>query len=73
MRTNAVTDAPPLRADAGLPLVVFSPGAGASRTWTSALAEELASHGFAVAGVDHRREGAPGVHPELVVVDSGIG
>ncbi|GAA1458211.1 acetylhydrolase [Nocardiopsis exhalans] len=71
VRTNAVADVPPLRADGGLPLVVFSPGAGMSRTWTSALAEELASHGFAVAGVDHRHEAAPVEFPDGLVERCG--
>lgn len=71
VRTNAVADVPPLRTDGGLPLVVFSPGAGMSRTWTSAFAEELASHGFAVAGVDHRHEAAAVEFPDGLVERCG--
>lgn len=67
VRANAVANVPPLRTDEGLSLVVFSPGAGMSRTWASALAEELASHGFAVAGIDHRHEAAPVEFPDGLV------
>ena len=38
------------------PLVVLSPGAGLSRESLTALAEELASRGYVVAGVDHTYE-----------------
>ena len=53
--------------EAGLPLVLFSPGAGLSRVWASSLATELASHGFAVAGIDHRHEAAPVEFPDGLV------
>jgi predicted dienelactone hydrolase len=38
------------------PLVVLSPGAGLSRESLTALAEDLASRGYVVAGVDHTYE-----------------
>jgi predicted dienelactone hydrolase len=38
------------------PLVVLSPGAGLSRESLSSLAEDLASRGYVVAGVDHTYE-----------------
>lgn len=50
-RTNAVVDAPPI--GIGLPLVVLSPGFTKSRATLTALAEELASWGYAVVAVDH--------------------
>lgn len=53
--------------EAGLPLVLFSPGSGLSRVWASSLAAELASHGFAVAGIDHRYEAAPVEFPDGLV------
>ncbi|WP_017590050.1 alpha/beta hydrolase family protein [Nocardiopsis ganjiahuensis] len=63
--THSSPEAPP--SGSGLPLVLFSPGAGLSRTWAGALAEELASHGFAVAGIDHRHEAAPVEFPDGLV------
>ncbi|MCY9784154.1 alpha/beta hydrolase [Nocardiopsis sp. EMB25] len=70
IRTNARSGVPPafLR-DGGFPLVVLSPGAGLSRTQMSALAEELASHGFVAAGVDHAHEAAPVEFPDRLVTE----
>ncbi|MFJ7216109.1 alpha/beta hydrolase family protein [Amycolatopsis sp. NPDC098790] len=52
--TNSVADARP--AGAHLPLVVLSPGYTKPRATLSALAEDLASHGYAVALVGHTYE-----------------
>ena len=63
VRTNAVSDAPPAGEGPGddhsLPLVVLSPGFTHPRSALTALAEDLASHGYVVAGVDHTYE-SPG-------------
>ncbi len=67
--TNAVADAPVLQTKQGSPLVVLSPGAGLSRAWTTALAEDLASHGFVVAGVDHAYEANGVEFPDGRVLD----
>ncbi|MEU1074682.1 MULTISPECIES: hypothetical protein [unclassified Streptomyces] len=56
--THAVFDAPVARADAKFPLVVFSPGLGGVRTQNTAWAEELASHGYVVAALDHPYDSA---------------
>ncbi len=56
VRTNAVTDATPAGRQRGLPLVVLSPGFTSSRSTLTALAEDLASHGYVVAGIDHTYE-----------------
>ncbi|OPC78262.1 hypothetical protein B4N89_39485 [Embleya scabrispora] len=61
VRTRAFLDAPPRRRSA--PLVVVSPGFGGSRTSLTASAEELASHGYVVAVVDHTYE-APVEFPD---------
>ncbi|WP_214403192.1 alpha/beta hydrolase family protein [Pseudonocardia lacus] len=53
-RTNAVRDAPP--AGEGLPLVVLSPGFTKPVSTLTSLAEDLASRGFVVAGIDHTYE-----------------
>jgi dienelactone hydrolase len=56
VRTNAVSDAAPAGRQRSLPLVVLSPGFTNSRSTLTALAEDLASHGYAVAGIDHTYE-----------------
>jgi len=55
-RTNAVSDATPAGRQRSLPLVVLSPGFTNSRSALTALAEDLASHGYIVAGIDHTYE-----------------
>jgi predicted dienelactone hydrolase len=63
-RVHAAADAPPARTPAGgLPLVVLSPGFTLPRTSLTALAEDLASHGYAVASVDHPHEAAAITYP----------
>ncbi|MGW4896971.1 alpha/beta hydrolase family protein [Kitasatospora sp. NPDC004240] len=54
VRTNASAGAPP--APGRHPLVVLSPGFAMSRTSLTALAEDLAARGYAVAAVDHTHE-----------------
>src|SRR5580693_10059719 len=56
VRTNAVSDATPEGGQRALPLVVLSPGFTSSRSTLTALAEDLASHGYVVAGIDHTYE-----------------
>ncbi|WP_336214015.1 alpha/beta hydrolase family protein [Nonomuraea sp. LPB2021202275-12-8] len=55
-RTNAFTDVDPAGRKRGLPLVVLSPGGNKPRSTLTALAEELASRGYVVAGIDHTYE-----------------
>ncbi|MET0908724.1 MAG: hypothetical protein ABWZ99_04575 [Ilumatobacteraceae bacterium] len=57
VRTHARDDAQP-RDDARYPLVVLSPSANPALAHT-ALAEELASHGYVVAGISHPYESMP--------------
>ncbi|MGK5643059.1 alpha/beta hydrolase family protein [Streptomyces sp. URMC 126] len=57
VRTHAVVDAAPA-AGGARPLVVLSPGFGQSRASLTSVAEELASRGYVVAGVDHTYETA---------------
>jgi hypothetical protein len=54
VRTNAVVDARP--AGRRHPLIVLSPGFTNSRAMLSSLAEDLTSHGYVVAVVDHTYE-----------------
>ncbi|GAA2855620.1 carboxylic ester hydrolase [Actinoplanes cyaneus] len=62
-RTHAVAGAAP--AAGRFPLVLFSPGLGGVRTQNTAWAEDLASRGYVVAGVDHPYDSA------AVVLDDG--
>jgi dienelactone hydrolase len=56
VRTNAAVYATPAGRPRALPLVVLSPGFTNSRSALTALAEDLASHGYVVAGIDHTYE-----------------
>jgi hypothetical protein len=64
VRTNAVSDAPPAGRSRSLPLVVLSPGFIHPRSVLTCLAEDLASHGFVVAGVDHTYESVATAFPD---------
>jgi len=48
-----VPDAPAASGTERFPVVLFSPGGGMGRTTNTAWAEELASHGYVVAALDH--------------------
>mgnify|MGYP001308345575 CR=1 FL=1 len=63
-RTNAVGDAAPAGEKAGCPLIVLSPGFTNSRSALTALAEDLASHGYVVAGIDHTYESYATAFPD---------
>jgi dienelactone hydrolase len=63
-RTNAVSDARPAGRQHSLPLVVLSPGFTNSRSTLTALAEDLASHGYVVAGIDHTYESHATAFPD---------
>jgi dienelactone hydrolase len=60
--TNAVQDAPP--AGERLPLVVLSPGFTKPVSTLTSLAEELASRGYVVAGIDHTYENHATTFPD---------
>ncbi|MEV0344407.1 alpha/beta hydrolase [Nonomuraea sp. NPDC050680] len=57
-RTNATTDAEPAGRRRGLPLVVLSTGFTEPRSSLTALAEDLASRGYAVVSIGHTYESA---------------
>ena len=63
-RTNAVRDATAAGSQRSLPLVVLSPGFTKPRSTLTALAEDLASHGYVVAGIDHTYESAATAFPD---------
>jgi dienelactone hydrolase len=64
VRTNAVVDATPAGRRRAHPLVVLSPGFTNSRSVLTALAEDLASHGYVVAGIDHTYESFATAFPD---------
>ncbi|MFJ4876932.1 alpha/beta hydrolase family protein [Streptomyces sp. NPDC088745] len=57
-RTRAVFDAAVAGRGGRFPVVLFSPGSGGVRTQNTAWAEELASHGYVVAALDHPYDSA---------------
>ncbi|WP_433260698.1 alpha/beta hydrolase family protein [Actinosynnema sp. CS-041913] len=76
VRTHARAGAPPLRTPRRLPLVVLSPGLAFPRWTLTTPAEDLASRGYVVVGVDHTYEGAAVTFPdgrvaECVVCEGG--
>jgi dienelactone hydrolase len=62
VRTNARMGAP--RVPGRFPLVVLSPGLAFPRWTLTTVAEDLASRGYVVAGVDHTYEGAAVTFPD---------
>jgi dienelactone hydrolase len=64
VETNAVSDARPAGRQHSHPLVVLSPGFTNSRSALTALAEDLASHGYVVAGIDHTYESYATAFPD---------
>jgi dienelactone hydrolase len=64
VRTNSVSDAAPAGRQHSLPLVVLSPGFTSSRSMMTALAEDLASNGYVVAGIDHTYESHATAFPD---------
>ena len=70
VRTNAAVDATPAGEQRSLPLVVLSPGFTNSRSALTALAEDLASHGYVVAGIDHTYESHATAFPDGRVATS---
>ncbi len=64
VQTNAVSDAAPAGQQRSLPLVVLSPGYTGSRSTLTVLAEDLASHGYVVTGIDHTYESLATAFPD---------
>jgi len=69
-RTNAVSDATPAGDHRALPLIVLSPGFTNARSALTALAEDLASDGYVVAGIDHTYESFGTAFPDGRVTTS---
>jgi hypothetical protein len=69
-RTDSVLDAEPAPGD--FPVVLFSPGLGSVRGQNTAMAEELASRGYVVVGLDHPYDSAVVVLADGTVVHSNV-
>ncbi|MFD7451166.1 alpha/beta hydrolase family protein [Kitasatospora sp. NPDC059827] len=63
IRTHARVDAPALPGGKR-PVVLYSAGFGAPRTWGTALVEDLASRGYVVVTVDHTYEASEVAFPD---------
>ena len=64
VRTNAASGAASAEPQRALPLVLLSPGFTNARSALTALAEDLASHGYVVAGIDHTYESFATAFPD---------
>ncbi|GAA1192471.1 putative dienelactone hydrolase [Kitasatospora gansuensis] len=71
-RSRSVFDAPVAGGGERFPVVLFSPGSGGVRTQNTAWAEELASHGYLVAALDHPYDSAAVVLADGRTVDTAI-
>ena len=58
VRTHAVVDAPVAKAKPKYPVVIFSPGNSTNIEFYSSYAEELASQGYVVVGINHPYDAA---------------
>lgn len=69
--TNAMLSAPMSNDEASYPVLLFSPGRGGYRQHNTLQIEELVSHGYVVAAIDHPYAAAGVVFPEgrLAVFD----
>lgn len=68
-RSHARTEAPvAVRKGRGYPVVIYSPGFGSWRDASTALDEELVSHGFIVVTIDHPYDGAAVEFPDGTIV-----
>jgi dienelactone hydrolase len=62
--THSRLNAPVAKGSGSFPVLLFSPGWTGRRTELTYLAEELASHGFVVAGIDHTYNSGPVAFPD---------
>lgn len=69
VRTNAVAGAPAVRDDTRYPVLIFSHGRGGYRQHNTAQVEQLVSHGYVVAAIDHPHASAGVIFPDGRQVD----
>jgi hypothetical protein len=72
LRTHSYKDAP-VASGAPFPVLLFNPAWGGQRTQNTYQTEDLASHGFIVAAVDHPYNSGPVAFPDGRVIDIGSG
>lgn len=65
IRTNAALQAKLSKARVKYPVIVFSHGRGTPRSYYTMLMEEIASHGYVVAGIDHPYVGRVAVNGKV--------
>jgi predicted dienelactone hydrolase len=66
IRTNSVLQARLSRSHSQYPVIIFSHGMGTPRSFYTSMMEELASHGYIVAGIDHPYMGLVAVNGRVV-------
>jgi dienelactone hydrolase len=68
--SHARMRAPVQRDGAPWPVVLYSPGAGDTRTWSTVLEEDLASRGYIVVAIDHTYDASEVEFPSGKLADS---
>jgi hypothetical protein len=66
--THSILEAPPVGQGSPFPVLIFSHGWGGTRTQSTYLMEELASHGYVVVAVDHTYGALVTVFPDERVI-----
>lgn len=66
--SHAYLDAPLAEVEGGFPVLLFSPGFGTPVKYYTALLEEVASHGYIVAAVDHPYSQLVSIFPDGEVI-----
>jgi dienelactone hydrolase len=67
--THSLKDAPIAKRNSPFPFLLFNPAWGGQRTQNTFLVEELASHGFIVAAIDHTHNSLPIAFPDGQLFD----
>ena len=70
LKTHSRLNAPIVRAASSFPVLLFNPGWGGQRTQNTFQMEDLASHGFVVAAIDHTHNSMPVAFPSGQVLGS---
>ena len=68
VKTHSILDAPLASAGSPFPVLIFSHGWGGTRSQSTFLMEELASHGYVIAAIDHPYGALVTVYPDGSVV-----
>src|SRR5262249_16187215 len=72
IKSHAIKDARPLVGEQRFPILIFSHGGGIPVLFYTAIIENLVSHGYAVAAVEHCYDGATVVFPDgRIITQSG--